>query len=341
MPRRLFLAALLWPGAVAAAQPALLATQPVMAQPVVPELVITFPEPVRIMPEPVRAMIEAAIATGDRNKVAAVVEAARATHPDNLDEIDRLHTGFLEHQRELATAKALADELALREAGLFGRWKGRGEVGGYQATGNTSNIGFTAALSMERIGIDWQHQLCARADYQRNNGRTARERYLAAYEPRVNFSTDLFVYGLAQFESDRFQGFDTRLSTSGGLGYQLFDTDSLDLSLKAGPAFRQTHFSSGTTESSVGALAGFDFDWRIFPDLTLTQDANLVAAAGGSAVAFVDNRSSTLYLVTGLEAKITDGLTTRLSYTVDHNSNPPAGAVATDTQTRFSLIYGF
>jgi putative salt-induced outer membrane protein len=30
-----------------------------------------------------------------------------------------------------------------------------------------------------------------------------------------------------------------------------------------------------------------------------------------------------------------------VSYTVDYNSNPPVGAVSTDTLTRFTLVYGF
>ena len=48
-----------------------------------------------------------------------------------------------------------------------------------------------------------------------------------------------------------------------------------------------------------------------------------------------------MLLTSGLEATISDGLTTRLSYTVDYDSNPPAGAVSTDTLTRFTLVYGF
>jgi putative salt-induced outer membrane protein len=46
-------------------------------------------------------------------------------------------------------------------------------------------------------------------------------------------------------------------------------------------------------------------------------------------------------LATGLEAKVSDRLSTRLSYAVDYNSNPPAGRGDTDTISRFSLVYGF
>ena len=42
------------------------------------------------LPEPVRAMIEAAIATGDKVKVATVIEIAKQTNPDDTAEIDAL-----------------------------------------------------------------------------------------------------------------------------------------------------------------------------------------------------------------------------------------------------------
>jgi len=374
MPFRLLSAALLMVSAALCALPARAQsvdaepapTEPVPTGPAITEPVpaaipiIRFPPPIPVievrrveatpvyvvppepaLPAPVRAMIDAAVESGDRGKVDTVVQFAKATNPDWADDIEVLHDAFLKRYRARVAAEARAKELALRQAGLFDYWKGRGEIGGFQSTGNSENIGITASLSLERTGIDWEHRVRARADFQRSNGSTTREQYLASYEPRYSINPRLFSYALAQYESDRFQGYDSRFSASGGFGYQVVDTPSLDLSLKAGPAWRQTQFVSGDRQSSFGGLAGLDFDWRIIPELTLTQDANLVAASGGSAVAIIDSQSSTLHIATGLEAKITEGLTTRLSYTVDHNSNPPEGAVATDTQTRFSLVYGF
>ena len=97
---------------------------------------------------------------------------------------------------------------------------------------------------------------------------------------------------------------------------------------------------------STGVVAAFahyvlDFDWQLARSLKLTQDANLVADAGGSTSVIVDSDTTSVLLSTGLEAKVSEGLTTRLSYTLDYDSNPPIGAVSTDTLTRFTLVYGF
>lgn len=294
------------------------------------------------LPEGVRTMVEAAIATGDKNKVAAVVEVARQTHPDDAEEIDALDAAFQTQLAEKAAAEKARKEEEIRTAGLFDNWSGKGQIGAFQSSGTSDDAGVTLGLDAARKGIDWQHKLRATVDYRRSNGRTSREQYLLAYEPRFRMSPDLFAYSLAQYERNDLQGFEGRYALSGGFGYNVIDTSSLDLSIKAGPAFRRTDFTSGETEDRLGALAGLDFDWRITDRLTLTQDTDMIAETGGSATVIVDSSRTTLALLTGLEAKMTDRLTTRLSYKVDYDSNPPAkAAAATDTLTRFTLVYGF
>lgn len=293
------------------------------------------------LPEPVRAMLEAAIARGDPAKVAAVVEVARETNPEDAAEIDALHRAFLARQAELAAAEQARKEEQIRTAGVFENWKGRGQLGAFRTTGNTDNTGATLSLALTRTGIDWEHRLRATADYQRSNGRTSREQFLVSYEPRYEIDDDLFVYGLGQYERDRFRGFSSRYSVSGGLGYKLIDSGSAQLSVKAGPSWRQVVMLDGTNESSFGGLAGLDFDWQLARNLKLTQDANLVADTGGAATVIIDSTSTSVLLTTGLEARLSRSLSTRFSYTVDYDSNPPANAVSTDTLSRFTLVYDF
>src|SRR5690606_30271871 len=74
------------------------------------------------LPEPVRALIEAAIATGDPDKVATVVELAKQPNPDDVAEIDALQGAFRQHRAELAAAEAARKEEEIRTAGLFDNW---------------------------------------------------------------------------------------------------------------------------------------------------------------------------------------------------------------------------
>jgi putative salt-induced outer membrane protein len=293
------------------------------------------------LPEPVRAMIDAAIATGDADTVSAVIGVARTTNPDDTAELDAMLDAYLNAQAMLAAAEEQAEEMAIREAGLLDNWGGEGQIGAFQSSGNTDSMGLTAQVALEREGINWKHNFRFAADYQRNDGTTDREQFSAAYEPHYQVSERLFLYGLAQFERDRFQGFSSRYALSAGLGYHVVDNDRVRLAVKAGPAWRTTDFVNELSESSIAALAGLDFDWRISDRIKITQDTNAVAEAGGNAVAIIDSKNTSINLVTGIEGKINDRLTTRLSYTVEYDSNPPAGSVSTDTLTRFTFVYGF
>lgn len=283
------------------------------------------------LPDPVRAMIDAAIATGDKDKVATVIELARQTNPDDAAELDAIADAFAAQQAELAAAQAAAAEEAIRESGLFDNWRGEGQLGAFRSTGNSSNTGLTAGLELERVGIDWRHKVTALADYQRSNGVTTREQFLFAYEPNIRIDDRLFAYGLAQYERDRFQGFTARYSVSGGLGWRAIREEDMTLSLKAGPAWRKTERVDGSSTSRIAGLGALDFDWRLSDTIKLTEDAS----------AFVQSDNSTITSTTGIVAALGGDFSAKVSYTVELDTNPPPGAVKTDTLTRITLVYDF
>ncbi|WP_284124952.1 DUF481 domain-containing protein [Parerythrobacter aestuarii] len=283
------------------------------------------------LPQSTRALIEAAIASGDAGKVATILDLAREVHPDDAAELDTIATEFASVQQTLAAQEAAAKEEQIRQAGVFDNWSGEGQIGAFRATGNSSNTGISAGLKLARKGIDWRHKLRALVDYQRSNGVTTREQYLAAYEVNYDISGDLYAYALAQYERDRFQGYSARYSASGGLGYRVLDTDTTSLEVKAGPAWRRTERVIGSTQSSLAGLAAADFDWQVAETIALTQDASV----------FLEGDNTSLIATTGLEAGLSGALKARVSYTVEHDTDPPPGAVKTDTLTRFTLVYGF
>lgn len=293
------------------------------------------------LPAPVKAMIDAAIDSGDPKTVRTVIALARQTNPHDAAELDTLLAAFDAEQARLAAKAAEQKQQAIRTAGLFDNWDGKGELGASRATGNSSSSGLAASLEVTRQGIAWRHKLRGRADYQRNNGVTSREQYFLAYEPNYKISDSLFLYGLTQYERDRFQGFSARYAVSGGIGYQIVDEDDLHLSAKIGPAYRVTELDTGEGDSRIAGLLGVDFDWNISERLKLTHSTDAVAETGGSATVIVDSNNTSLNFVTGLNARINGSLSARFAYAVEYDSNPPAGAVQTDTLSRATLIYDF
>lgn len=276
------------------------------------------------IPQPVKAMLDAAMASGNETEVATVSKYARAAAPDSADAIAAVVDGW-------SKARATKREARLREAGPLELWHGGAELGGYLTTGNTHDTGVSGAVDLSRETLRWRHKVHLAADYKKSAGLVSREHYLAAYEPNFKFSPRGYVYGAAQYEADRFLGYTSRYSASLGAGYSAIRKSGVSLDLELGPAYRDTAFTDGTTESSVAARGSLDFDWKLSKTISLSQDAS----------AYVQHYNSTISSTTALSAKLIGPLAARLSYIVQYESMPPVGRVGTDTTSRASLAYSF
>lgn len=283
------------------------------------------------LPEPVRAMIDAAIESQEEATVRAVLALAHKTNPDSGDEIEAIKLAYEGRLAIERTERQASKIEAIRTAGMLENWDGRGELGGFQSTGNANVIGVTAALSLNKVGYNWRHRFNGRVDYQESNGLVGREQYLATYEPNRRLSEHLFVFGFGQYESDRFQGFSNRYTLASGLRYELVDDGTITLSAKAGPAWRGVNFIDGTSLNELAALGAFDLNWKIAENITLTNNSNII----------LQPSNSTLVSQSGAIAKVASKLSVRLSYTVEYNTEPPIGSVGTDTLSRVTLIYDF
>lgn len=299
---------------------ALLTLANVDVDPVLPT-VLSDPQPI---PAPVKAMLDAAMTSGSEAEVSTITKYAINAAPESAAEIRRITSAW-------RTAREQAATETLRQAGFFELMKGKVELGGFLTTGNTRNVGLTAAAELTREGLQWRHKLKLLAEYQESLGVTTREHYLAAYEPNYKVDDRLYVYGAAQFESDKFLGYYERYSASAGAGYTAVRTNAMTLDVELGPSFRNTEFTDLTIEKELGARGSLDFDWRLSPGVTLSQDAS----------AYLQNMNSTVTSRTALAAKLFGPLSAQLSYQVSHESQPPVGRVNTDTTSRASLVYSF
>lgn len=289
----------------------------------VPLLLANAGDP-QTIPAPVKAMLDAAMASGNEGDVATIVKYARNAAPESADTIAKIAADW-------RTQRRLASQQKIREAGFFELIKGRAELGAYATTGNSENIGVTASLELRREAIEWRHKLRLQADYQKSLGVVTREHYLAAYEPNWKFDERAYMYGAAQFESDRLLGYTTRYSTSVGAGYSALKTPALRLDLELGPAFRHTRFTDATIESNVAARGSLDFDWKMTKGVSLHQNAS----------AYLQSANSTVSSKSALQARVIGPLSAQLSYTLQYESMPPAGRRTTDTTSRAALVVDF
>lgn len=288
-------------------------------------------DPLAAPPDPVGELLAAAIASGKDGDVEAVAKLAKETNPEQAAEIDARVLAYRTERQRIRDEAAAAARAKLAAAKIWENWKGEGQIGASLATGNTRSKGLSAGLALARKGIDWNYKVRAQADYQRTNGRTSVERFLAEAEPQYKVSDRGFAYGLVRWEQDRILGYDRRWNVSGGLGYKLIDGKAMSLSVKGGPTWRQTDFVRGDRDSELTGLAGLDFGWQLSPTLRLTQVASTI----------VGERNTSTSSLTALNAKLTTALSARVAYSAEIDTNPRPGIEKVDTLTRFTLVYGF
>lgn len=286
-------------------------------------LLVANAAPAAIPPQ-LKAMLDAAIASGNEAEVAIIVRYASAAAPDSATALAAAADAWRAERRQ-------AEAASVRSAGPLQLRKGRAEIGGSASTGNTRDIGLNAAVELDRDSLRWRHKLRFAADYQESAGVASREHYLAAYEPNFKFSPRGYVYGAAQYESDRFLGYASRYSASLGAGYSAVQQPGLKLDLELGPAYRSTAFTDASAERSVAARGSLDFEWQLSSAVSLSQDAS----------AYVQHFNSSISSSTALSAKLIGPLAAKLSYVVQYESMPPIGRVGTDTTSRAALVYSF
>lgn len=277
-----------------------------------------------ILPLAVREMLEAAIANGNETDIATVAKIAKQTNPGSADEIQKMVNSWKER------TKATRDTV-IREASFAELWTGRIEAGGFRSTGSASEVGLTATASIKRTGLQWSHKLTGLVDYRRANGVLSRERYLASYEPRYEFSGRGFAYGIAQFERDTTIGYGERYTGSAGIGYKLIVSDPVDLSVDVGPSVRHVRYIGGDDETKLGARGSMDLTWRMTPTLRLRQVAS----------SYAESRVYSLNSLTSLENKVGSRLSMALSYNVLYESETLLSLSQFDTLTRVTLTYDF
>ena len=274
--------------------------------------------------EAVAKMIRAAVESGDPSAANTVVRLAKASNPQSVAEIDALY----------ATLKAGADyrrRVRLRRQRFAQGWKGKGEFGATNSTGNVYSAGVSGGVSLVRDGLRWKQSFTASVDYLRHNGVEERDRYFAGHQANFKFDDRLYALGLMSWEGNRAQGFRSRLIASLGIGYSLIDRPGMSLSLEASPALRETDYLAAGNDSSFAMRVAGNYHWSVTPKLTLSEDDSF----------FRDGGNQTLTSESALTMKLIDALSARLSYRLQRESKPLPLATNTDATSRVSLVYTF
>lgn len=216
------------------------------------------------------------------------------------------------------------------------KWTGEGAFSAGTSTGNTETTDLGLSLTLAREVQAWKVGLQASADYGETDGTETKNRTFLGANLDRQINDKLFGFGQLSYEQDEFSGFASRVFIGAGLGYEVFNSETTQWTVRAGPGLKideieATATAPATTEESFGATAQSNWAYQLNDNVSFNNDTNILYA----------ETSTQIGNVTGLTATLTNALSARVSFEVRHDTNPPEGFEDTDTISRVSLVYAF
>lgn len=205
-------------------------------------------------------------------------------------------------------------------------------AGAVAASGNTDSRSVNVDLAASFAWAIWRHKLELSGYQASEDGEDTAERYDAAVQSDYRFGERDYLFARAAHQSDRFGAFDRQTSLTAGYGRRVLDTGAQSLDLEAGGG-RRVSEPDGTNDrnyENVVRLNG-EYAWAFAANSGFTQRLELEAGE--------DNTQTES--VSAVRSRLVADLALRISHTVTHNSDVPAGTEKTDTFTAIAVEYAF
>ena len=199
------------------------------------------------------------------------------------------------------------------------------------ANGNTDTGELSAAARMT-CGIgEWSHSFGLAAEYGEANGVKNEEKFFGTVESSRAFNPQLYAFGTGRFEYDGFATTERDAFVGGGLGYRIVNTEDFAWRVQGGPGVRYTALQDGTDETDAAGILSSRFFYGLTDAVSLTNDTDVLT-------------SDINTLVTndfGVNFRMSDNLSTRVSYRTEYNDDPLPGFENSDNTLGLSLVVGF
>ena len=213
-------------------------------------------------------------------------------------------------------------------------WSGNVNGGLSIASGNSD----TSALNGDaNLGARWEDQRAGiKADFNQeesNDVDTVDNRSISGTYDYF-FAPKWFWNVTGGLETDEIALLDLRSTASTGLGYQVFESDDLNLKFVAGPGYIDEDFSTGVGESSATGHWALDYDQKFYDDLfRVFHNHTLLTPFEDITGAYIFNSK------TGIRLPVRAGIIATAELDLDHDSDPVVGANSTDRVYSLKLGY--
>lgn len=219
-------------------------------------------------------------------------------------------------------------------------WKGQGEAGLVQASGNTENENANIGLKFSREGQVWTNEFSVALLKASTDNVDSADTLSADYTLKRALSERSNIFFNINYLDDDFDGFTEQLGAAVGYGYKVIDTEPVAWELGAGVGYRDTSelllLDNGSRLEGED-LSGATFVIRSNYRNQITDNTQFVdsfKAEIGSNNTFIENEAALL-------VSMNERFALKAGLIIRHNTDPAAGFEETDTISSVSLVYNF
>jgi putative salt-induced outer membrane protein len=216
------------------------------------------------------------------------------------------------------------------------------------ATGNTDNTVLGGRARLAHKNEKLTHVFEAGGNYTETTSRddlgaedteVTQNQWFGQYRMEYQTGDRSFAYARTRYEEDQFSGFDRRVFVGGGMGIDLWSTETSEFKLLMGPGYQYAERVRPETpdpeferiQRSAALFIGQDFRHVLRQNVTFEQGFDATFA----------EENTTLAGQIALKTDITDKISSRISYAVKHETAPPENREPTDTLLSASIGYSF
>jgi len=199
------------------------------------------------------------------------------------------------------------------------------------ASGNTDTGDLSAAGRLSYGIGDWSHNVGFAIEYGEANGTKDEEKFFATYEASRYFTPEFYAFGIGRFEYDGFATNEQDAFLGFGPGYRVINREDMTWRIQAGPGARYVRDQTGASNTEVGFIVSSRFYKGLTDTMSLTNDTDVL----GSSVNTIATNDF------GINFKMSNNLSTRVSYRTEYNSDPLPGLKSTDNSLGLALVLGF
>ncbi|WP_339726148.1 DUF481 domain-containing protein [uncultured Paraglaciecola sp.] len=213
-----------------------------------------------------------------------------------------------------------------------------GEFGYIATTGNTETTSIKGKLSAHQELTEWSNDYTLEALYKKDevgdstiDETTAQKYFLSGQGNYKLENPDHRLFGFASYEDDRFSSYNYQATLAAGWSQKVWEDDTSKFNYSIGPGYAFSETTEGVEQNGMIVRAALDYHWKISDTATFKQ---LISTEVGS-----DNTKSKSE--TSVSAQISGGLSLKVSFLMDHNSDVAEGIDKLDTQTAITVVYSF